>query len=221
MFSQFSALFHNFLRMPFVWDLSQLSNCLTGPSEVTNLCLFARFSDSACIRAVNIPSIFDMTEMLLFTEINLFHHVSHMGFRLFFFPPMFMSSTQTERNNTFLRCVNTHSDFELFPNRFYQDFFKLSFPQQSCWGVRADVFQLVPLDLEFCPMVSGGGIVVDESRLLGTLILVIPTTLACLPFLLECKPILHHMLILRILEVWKSDPELWRLSRVTRRIPAQ
>ena len=48
-------------------------------------------------------------------------------------------------------------------------------------GVRTSFFQAVPQDLEFRPMISGGGIGV-QVRELGTLILVIPTTLACLAF---------------------------------------
>ena len=87
-------------------------------------------------------------------------------------------------------------------------------------GVRTIFSRVAPLDLEFCPMILGGGIVVDESGWLGTLILAIPINLERLPFVLECDPIQHHSLVLRILEVWKSHPELWRLSSVRRRIPA-
>ena len=57
-------------------------------------------------------------------------------------------------------------------------------------------FQMESPALQFRNMISGGGVEVDESRLLGILILVIATTLARPPFLLECKPILHHSFVL-------------------------
>ena len=41
-------------------------------------------------------------------------------------------------------------------------------------SVRTTFFQAVPRGLGFRPMIFGGGIVVDESCLLGSLILVIP-----------------------------------------------
>ena len=63
-------------------------------------------------------------------------------------------------------------------------------------GVCTKFSQAVPLGLELRPMILGGGIVVDESRWLGTL-LIIPKTLTRLPFALECYPILHHLLVLR------------------------
>ena len=88
-------------------------------------------------------------------------------------------------------------------------------------GVRTNVFQVVPLGLKYRPMILCDGIMVDESRWLGTPILVIPMTLERLPFFLECKPTLHHMLVLRIPEVRKSHAELGRLSCVTRKIPAR
>ena len=62
----------------------------------------------------------------------------------------------------------------------------------------------LPMDLEFRPLILGVGTVVDEYRWLGTLILVISITLARLPFSLECKPILHHMLALLMCDA--TDP---------------
>ena len=53
-------------------------------------------------------------------------------------------------------------------------------------------------------MILGGGIVVDGSGQLGTPILVIPITSGRLPFSLECKPTLHHLLVLRILEILEN-----------------
>ena len=40
-------------------------------------------------------------------------------------------------------------------------------------------------------------------------------------FTLGCMPILHHLLVLRILGVWRSHPELLRLSCATQKIPAR
>ena len=71
-------------------------------------------------------------------------------------------------------------------------------------GVRTDSFQAVLQDLECRPFFLGGGRRgrAGRSRWLGTLI---PT------FSFEYKAILHHLLVLRILV-------LWRLSCLTRRI---
>ena len=88
-------------------------------------------------------------------------------------------------------------------------------------GVRTHFFQMVPPILEFCPMSLGGGIAADESRLFGTLFLIVPITLARVPFSLGCKPILRQLLVLRMLEVWKSHQKLWRPSCVVRMIPAR
>ena len=120
--------------------------------------------------------------------------------------------------------MHEHSQFaslEPFPSSFLSRPFHIVAPTAIVsMGVRTHFFRVIQQVIEFRPMILGGGIVVDESRLLGSLILVLPKTSARLPLSLECKLILHHLLILRPPEVWRSHPELWRLSCVKRRIPA-
>ena len=73
-------------------------------------------------------------------------------------------------------------------------------------GVRTRVFQAVPLVLDFCPMILGSGIEVDESKWLDIPIVVVSIALERLPFSLGCLPILHQLLVLSILAVWRSHP---------------
>ena len=62
---------------------------------------------------------------------------------------------------------------------------------------------------------------VDESRCLGTMVPVIPITWERLIFYMGVRRYCITCFALRILEVWRSHPELWRLSFVTRKIPAR
>ena len=73
--------------------------------------------------------------------------------------------------------------------------------------------QEVPRDLQFSSMILAICVVKDVAKHLDILILD--------PILPEHWQTLHHLLFLRILEVWKSHPEHWRLKCVTRRIPAR
>ena len=124
-----------------------------------------------------------------------------MGFKWLFLP-FFISSTWTERNEPFSWCMSKHSQvLNCCPAIYHQDLFELSLPQQSCRRVCVPMsFKVVPLGLDR-PMILGAGIVVDDSRWLGTLILVIPITSERLPFSLQCNPTLHHMLFRAS---WKS-----------------
>ena len=103
----------------------------------------------------------------------------------------------------------------LFPAFLCQDLFTLSLPQQSCQWVSVQIsFKWFHWFLNFVGRLDFGRRI--RIQIVGTVILLIPITLARLPFSLECKLILHHLLVLRIQEVWKSENPC-----VTRRIPAR
>ena len=92
--------------------------------------------------------------------------------------------------------MNEHSpSFELLSSHFQSRPFRIVAPipilSNGC------VFQMVPLGLEhpyFGRRDRGRRI-----RMAGTLILAIPITLERLPISIECKPTLHHLLVLRVL----------------------
>ena len=44
-----------------------------------------------------------------FSDMNLIHRYIPHGFQMFFLPPIFLSSTQTERHRPFSRCMNKYS----------------------------------------------------------------------------------------------------------------
>ena len=185
----------------------------------------ARSSNLACIHVAYTPSRLDLTEMLAHRDQLVSSICPTRGFQIVFLSSHFYvvhTDTWTERNKPFSRCMDKHSQFgTLFPAIPFQNHLKLLVPRAILlMGARTHVFHVVPHDLELRP-ISGGGIVLDESSLLGTLIVVIPINLARRPFSIERNPILHHLLVLRVLEVWKSHPPLRRLSCVTRKIPAR
>ena len=94
--------------------------------------------------------------------------------------------------------MNEHSpSFELLSSHFQSRPFRIVAPTAIL--PNGCVFQVVPLGLEYRPMIWSAGIVLDESRWLGTPILATPITLKRLPFSLECKRTLHHLLVLRVL----------------------
>ena len=130
-------------------------------------------------------------------------NLSNMGFRLSFFPPIFMWSTWTESKTLFSRCMNKHFQIGTLSHPFSIDTFSNCSRSKLVNWVRTHFFREVPRDLQHCPIILDGGFSADGSKSLDILIVVIPIILARLPFLLGFKPILHQLLVLRIQEVWK------------------
>ena len=69
-------------------------------------------------------------------------------------------------------------------------------------GDQTDFVQEERLDLPYWTMILATCVVVDESKCLDIPILEFSIILEHLPFLPECKQILHQLLVLRPLAVW-------------------
>ena len=115
-------------------------------------------------------------------------------------------------------CMNEHSpSFEFLSSHFQSRPFRIvahiPILPNGC------VFQMVPLRLEH--PYFGRRDRVWRIRMAGTLIPVIPITLERLPISMSVRRHCITCLSCASWEVWKSHTELWRLSCVTRKIPAR
>ena len=190
-------------------------------SEIrTSSCFLTQSLSLACIHAAYTPIL---TEVLVPPDSTCFIILTHMLFRLFLFPSIFYRPHRLKEMNPFFavhECALPSRNFS--PIHLLSRIFPIVAPTAILpMDVRTSVFQAVPHGREFRPGILGGGIVVDESRYLGTPILVIPIPSERPPCSLERKPILHHLLVLRILGVSRSHPELGRLSCAARKIPTR
>ena len=130
---------------------------------------------------------------------------------------MFVSSSLTERNKHFSRCMNKHSQFGPFRSNFsIKTFSNCRSHSNHADGCPYKFLLRRSVGSWISSHDFGRRILVDDSRKLVHFDSGNRNILARLPFSLECNLPLHHLLVLRILEVWKSHPELWRLSCVKR-----
>ena len=96
--------------------------------------LFSRFWNSARILAAYTPSTIDLTEISVLRDQLISSICPTWVSDCPSFHSFFMSSTWTERNKPFLRCMNnTFPVWNFLQFVFYQDLLKWSFPQQSWW----------------------------------------------------------------------------------------
>ena len=134
----------------------------------------------------------------------------HVGFIFCFFPADLMSSTYTDKNNPFSRCTNKHSRLETFSqpyfNRFFF-FFQIAFPIPVLPKKNhSDFAQEERLCLPYWTMILASLCRGGRLQMSGHCDFGIFNNFGASPFLPGYKQILHQLLVLRTLAVWKRYP---------------
>ena len=84
--------------------------------------------------SLSTPQVYMIKERCGFSQINFF--VEYFPHRLMFcfLPANFMSSTYTDKNNTFSRCTNKHSQLETFSQPYFNRIFSNCLSRNSPAG---------------------------------------------------------------------------------------
>ena len=128
----------------------------------------------------------------------------HIGSMFCFFPANLMSSTCTDKNNPFSLCTNEHSQFGTFSQPFFNRMFSTclfhnSLAKDDC----TDFVQEEQLSLRYWTMILTICVVVDESKCLDIAILEFSIIWEHRPFLSGNEQIVHQLLVLRNLAIWR------------------
>ena len=163
------------------------------------LCLFRIFVECS-------SSIHDPRKMLVLPN-QFFSSTFHIGSRFCFFPANFMSSTYTDKNNSFSRWTKRHSQFGIFSqpcfNRMFSNCLFHNSPAKG-WPYRfrsRGTTGSSILDHDFGHFCRGRRIQMSGHSDLGIWII-------CenLPLLLGYKPILRLLLVHRNPAIWRWYP---------------
>ena len=179
LFANSQTSFHTFLGMTFH---------IIGPRRNTKiLAIWKSFSSSrgnsrfkhGSVIVHNIFAYFTLSlsasqvymikgKMLVLPKQLLYLVLSHIGLMFCFFPANYMSSTYTDKNNTFSRCTNKHSQLETTcPNRTSIGFSQTAFPISVLpKDDHKDFAQEERLGLPYWTMIWAICVVVDEFKCL-------------------------------------------------------
>ena len=179
------------------WDLSQPSKSFTIPAEIKDSskslfsCAISKLGlHSSCVH----PELYLIHWKSWLFDIYWLHQFVPHGFQV----------------------VKKHSQCGTFPYRFLSRPSQMVVPTAVLLWEAAHSSRVVPLGLEFCPTIFGQRDPSGRIQMVGHSDS--SSLHDCGAISLDCKPILHLSLLLRILEVWKSHPKNKRLSCATRKI---
>ena len=99
----------------------------------TSFCTCQRHSCSIYIH-IKYNEVHKIRKPRRFFQISTSHLSFHMGSRLCFFPPIFMSFTHIDEKVPICRCAQPFPGKRFLPSFLYQDLFELSLPSQPSEG---------------------------------------------------------------------------------------